>query len=193
MDRRVGMAGTPRKCGATGGRVRSTRRRRIRHLSTPGTTGRVYVRGADYWPRFSYLNQDTETGPVEGMLWPGDMGHVDEQGYLYLTGRSSEVIIRGGVNIYPAEIENALMGIEGVEDAAVFGIPDAGDMGEAIAAHIVPRPGFGIAMDDLRTHLSGKIAGYKIPQVISIVDELPRDDSGKVYKRQLRAAESGES
>ncbi|NKY89476.1 AMP-binding protein [Nocardia veterana] len=151
----------------------------------PGSTGRVYVRGADYWPAFRYLNRSTDPSPVPGMVWVGDLGHLDEDGYLYLTGRSGDVIIRGGVNIYPAEIENALLAVPSIEDAAVFGVPGAGDLGEAVAAAVLPRPGHRLTAADVHRHLAGTIADYKIPQQISIVDELPRDDSGKVYKRHL--------
>ncbi|WP_067568498.1 AMP-binding protein [Nocardia acidivorans] len=152
-----------------------------------GQIGRVWVRGADYWPRFEYLNQGAPDSPVEGMLWVGDLGRLDEDGYLYLTGRDAEVVIRGGVNIYPAEIENAIAALDGVEDVAVFGIPDPGDMGELVAAHILPRPGADLTERGVREALSGSLATYKLPSRITIVDALPRDDSGKVYKRQLRA------
>lgn len=151
-----------------------------------GEIGRVWVRGADYWPRFEYLNQGAPRSPIDGMLWVGDLGYLDEAGYLYLTGRDAEVVIRGGVNIYPAEIESAIAALDGVEDVAVFGIPDTGDLGEIVAAHIVPRPGSELTEHAVREALSGSIADYKVPTRLEIVDSLPRDDSGKVYKRQLR-------
>ncbi|MFB8002759.1 AMP-binding protein [Nocardia sp. NPDC056000] len=148
--------------------------------------GRVWVRGADYWPRFEYLNQGAPQSPVPDMLWVGDLGYLDEDGYLYLTGRDAEVVIRGGVNIYPAEIESALAALDGVEDVAVFGVPDSGDLGEQVAAHILPRPGATLTEALVRESLSGQLAAYKLPAHIEIVDSLPRDDSGKVYKRLLR-------
>ncbi|WP_369637653.1 AMP-binding protein, partial [Nocardia sp. JMUB6875] len=153
-----------------------------------GEIGRVYVRGADYWPTFEYLNQGAPASPLAGLLWVGDLGYLDADGYLFLTGRDSEVVIRGGVNIYPAEIENALIALEGVEDVAVFGVPDAGDLGEAVAAHIQPRPGANLTADTVREALTAQLADYKVPAHIRIVDSLPRDDSGKVYKRQLQTA-----
>ncbi|WP_378741686.1 AMP-binding protein [Nocardia brasiliensis] len=153
-----------------------------------GEIGRVFVRGADYWPRFSYLNKAGEQdSPVPGFITVGDRGYLDDDGFLYLTGRSSEIIISGGVNIYPAEIENAIMAMDGVEDVAVFGIPHAGDLGEAVAAHVVPRPGAELTEASIRAGLAGQLASYKVPSVLRIVSELPRDDSGKIYKRQLRA------
>ncbi|MGW4245188.1 AMP-binding protein [Nocardia sp. NPDC004722] len=155
----------------------------------PGHTGHVYIKGADYWPTFTYLNRPADpNGPLPGMITVGDLGHLDEDGYLHLTGRSSEVIISGGVNIYPAEIETAITELPQVEDVAVFAIPDrACDLGERIAAHVLPRPDTTLTEDAIRTHLTGRLATYKIPTEIRIVDELPRDDSGKIYKRQLQA------
>ncbi|WP_228839787.1 AMP-binding protein [Nocardia farcinica] len=153
-----------------------------------GETGRVYVRGADYWPRFRYLNRGEVESPVDGMIWVGDLGHVDEDGWLYLSGRSSEIIIRGGVNIYPAEVENAIMALDGVEDVAVLGVPDGGDLGEAVTAYVVARPGADLDPESIRAALTDQLADYKVPSTVNLVDELPRDDSGKVYKRQLRQA-----
>ncbi|MGW5384589.1 AMP-binding protein [Nocardia sp. NPDC003963] len=151
-----------------------------------GESGRVYVRGADYWPRFTYLHRGDPDTPVPGMLWAGDLGHVDEDGYLYLTGRDSEVIIRGGVNIYPTEIENAVMALDGIEDAAVLGVPDPGDLGDSVTAYVVARPGYRLDAPEIREQLRDRLADYKIPATVHVVDQLPRDDSGKIYKRQLR-------
>ncbi|WP_433664464.1 AMP-binding protein [Nocardia sp. CA-128927] len=157
-----------------------------------GETGQVFVRGADYWPKFRYLHDTGEAeSPIPGFLAVGDRGYLDDEGFLYLTGRSAEIIISGGVNIYPAEIENAIMALEGVEDVAVFGIPHHGDLGEAVAAQIVPRPGAELTEEGIRTGLTGQLASYKMPRVLRIVAELPRDDAGKIYKRQLRAEMSG--
>ncbi|MFI9505295.1 AMP-binding protein [Nocardia sp. NPDC052566] len=152
-----------------------------------GEVGRVFVRGADYWPNFTYLHQAESPGPLPGFITVGDTGYLDADGYLYLTGRSSEIVIAGGVNIYPAEIEAAISALDGVEDVAAFGIPDPGDLGETVAAHIVPRPGATVTAAEVRARLTGQLADYKVPAEIRIVTELPRDESGKVYKRQLRA------
>ncbi|RJO69979.1 AMP-dependent synthetase [Nocardia panacis] len=151
-----------------------------------GTIGTVFVRGADYWPRFTYLNETEKPSPIPGFITVGDTGYLDADGYLYLTGRCGEIIIAGGVNIYPAEIEAAIGALDEVEDVAVFGIPHSGDLGEAVAAHIVLRPGAELSAATIRARLGSLIADYKIPREIRLVDELPRDDSGKVYKRQLR-------
>ncbi|WP_405486149.1 AMP-binding protein [Nocardia sp. NBC_00511] len=152
-----------------------------------GSTGRVYVRGPEFWPGFGYLGLGAPDTEVEGMLWVGDLGRLDEDGYLYLTGRDSEVVNRGGVNIYPAEIEAALLGIDGIEDGAVLGITDrTGDLGEEIAAYVLARPGIELTADAITAALRGQLAADKIPSRIRIVDTLPRDDNGKIYKKQLR-------
>ncbi|MEU0538908.1 AMP-binding protein [Nocardia sp. NPDC005978] len=153
-----------------------------------GETGRVFVKGADYWPNFAYLNRiRSEPSPFPGMIHVGDLGYLDDDGYLYLTGRGSELINIGGVNTYPAEIEAAISTLPQVEDVAVFGIPHPGDLGEQVAAHIVTRPGTTLTEQAVRSELTGLLADYKVPAVIKVVETLPRDDSGKIYKAQLRS------
>ena len=153
-----------------------------------GQPGRVFVRGADYWPRFEYLHRAGTAVTRGDLLWVGDTGYLDADGYLFLTGRSSEVVIRGGVNIYPAEIENAAMALPGVEDAAAIGVPSGDDLGEALELYLVARPRHELAPDQVTAALAEQLAAYKLPSRISIVAELPRDDSGKLYRRELRAA-----
>ncbi|MBF6327574.1 AMP-binding protein [Nocardia transvalensis] len=157
------------------------------NLLPPNEIGQVYVHGADYWPTSKYLNVTEKSSPVPGFIALGDTGYLDADGYLYLTGRSAEIIIRGGVNIYPAEVENTIMALPGVEDVAVFGIPEP-DLGETVAAHIVPRPNATLTEADIRTALTGQLARFKHPTTVRIVTDLPRDDAGKIRKRLLRAA-----
>ncbi|PXX58684.1 long-chain acyl-CoA synthetase [Nocardia tenerifensis] len=153
-----------------------------------GQTGQVLVRGADYWPKCRYLHDTGEPDcAIPGFLATGDRGYLDEEGYLYLTGRTSEVIVSGGVHVYPAEIENAIMALGGVEDVAVFGVAHPGDLGEAVAAHILPRPGAKLTEDGVRAGLAAQLAAHKVPRVLRIVAELPRDEAGKIHKRRLRA------
>jgi long-chain acyl-CoA synthetase len=116
----------------------------------------------------------------------GDMGFLDEEGYLYVCDRASDMVISGGVNIYPAEIEAALAMMPGVRDCAVFGIPDE-EFGEALAAAVQVEPGAVVASSDVKTFLQGKIASYKVPREVTFHDELPREESGKIFKRRLRA------
>jgi long-chain acyl-CoA synthetase len=122
------------------------------------------------------------------MFTVGDIGYLDADGYLYLCDRSSDVIISGGVNIYPAEIEAALSVHPAVADVAVFGIPHE-DWGEEIKAVVQPAPGAraGQALtDELLAYLTGRVARFKLPRTIDYADELPRDPNGKLYKRRLR-------
>lgn len=117
----------------------------------------------------------------------GDQGWLDEAGYLHLAGRSSDMVISGGVNIYPAEIEAALHEIPGVLDCAVFGIPDA-EFGEKLVAVILPDGNEEVTTGAIREGLTGRIANYKIPGQIDFADALPREDSGKIFKRKIREA-----
>ena len=113
------------------------------------------------------------------------MGYLDADGYLYVADRKSDMVISGGVNIYPAEIEAALMTMPVVADCAVFGIPDA-EYGEALAAAIELHAGGCASADAVQAHLRGCIANYKVPRVITFHERLPREESGKIYKRLLR-------
>lgn len=150
-----------------------------------GATGEIYVRPPSCWPDFTYLNrpeQRTEIGR-DGFVTLGDVGHLDADGYLHITDRIKDMIISGGVNVYPAEIEACLLGLPGVTDVAVFGIPDP-DWGESIAAHIQPAPGAGLTETAVQDHVRAALAPYKVPRTI-VFEDLPREDTGKLFKRRL--------
>jgi long-chain acyl-CoA synthetase len=155
----------------------------------PGEVGTVYMRmgtGQD----FEYKDDPEKTAEnrKKGFFTVGDIGVMDEDGFLFLRDRKSHMIISGGVNIYPAEIENALLGHPKVADAAVFGIPHP-DWGEEVKAVIEPvddaEPGDELAADIL-AYCTEKLAKFKLPRSIDFVEELPRDPNGKLYKRKLR-------
>jgi long-chain acyl-CoA synthetase len=152
-----------------------------------GEVGVVYTKPGENWPDFTYLGDDDKRKDMEldGFLTVGDVGRVDEDGYLYLTDRANDMVISGGVNIYPAEIENVLYELEGVRDVAVFGIPDA-DYGEALAAHVEADPAAKLTEDAVREFVRARMAGYKVPKVVVFDDNLPREESGKLFKRKLR-------
>jgi len=137
---------------------------------------------------FTYQNDDEKRRRMEkqGLVTPGDVGYFDEDGYLYLCDRANDMIISGGVNIYPAEIEAELHKMPDIADCAVFGIPDD-EFGEAICAYVQPQPGADLTEADVRAFLRQQIAGYKMPRVWEFVADLPREDSGKIFKRKLRA------
>ena len=135
---------------------------------------------------FTYLSQDEKRRQIErdGLISVGDIGYLKND-RLYLCDRRSDMVISGGVNIYPAEIEQALVQCPGVRDCAVFGIPDD-DLGETLMAVVEAAPGATISAGDIRAFLVPRIAKYKIPRNISFQDTLPREESGKIFKRRLR-------
>jgi long-chain acyl-CoA synthetase len=151
-----------------------------------GTVGLLYARDLAI-PDFTYANNDGARRELErdGLWTLGDMGYLDADGYLYVVDRQSDMVIAGGVNIYPAEIETTLITMPGVADCAVFGIPDA-EFGEALAAAVQPVAAAEIDAAQVREFLRERLAAYKVPRVVTFHDELPREDSGKIFKRRLR-------
>jgi long-chain acyl-CoA synthetase len=148
-----------------------------------GKTGLVYMTSPG--GRFHYHSDPSKTDAawLDDTYTLGDVGHLDMDGYLYLTDRAADVVIRGGVNIYPAEIEQVLATHPAVVDCAVFGVPDARS-GEALRALVELRTPTDAS--DLLEHCRAHLAPFKCPQEIIEVPELPRDPSGKVRKRLLR-------
>jgi long-chain acyl-CoA synthetase len=151
-----------------------------------GESGEVYC-WLNIWPDFTYENDPEKRRSVErnGLVSCGDIGYVDADGYLYLNDRRNDMVISGGVNIYPAEIEACLMSLPGVRDCAVFGIPDD-EFGEALAAYVEPDERNGVTAAEVREHVRANLAAYKTPRVVELTRELPREDSGKIFKRRLR-------
>lgn len=150
-----------------------------------GESGRIYLRPPSEWPDFTYHRNPDKRLAMErdGHLDIGDVGYLDRDGFLYLNDRSTDMVISGGVNIYPAEIEACLIELDGVLDVAVFGIPDD-DFGESIAAHVHAT---GLTEDDVREHIRANLAAYKVPKLVVFDDDLPREDTGKLMKRKIRA------
>lgn len=121
----------------------------------------------------------------EGLVSVGDVGYFDEDGYLFLCDRKRDMVISGGVNIYPAEIEGTLIGLNGIRDCAVFGIPDE-EYGERLCAYIELESGSSLSASDVQTYLVARLANFKVPKDIKFLDSLPREASGKIFKRKLR-------
>jgi long-chain acyl-CoA synthetase len=121
----------------------------------------------------------------DGLVSVGDIGYLDEDGYLFLCDRKRDMVISGGVNIYPAEIENTLIGMDGVRDCAVFGIPDD-EFGERLCACIESEPGAELSPTDVQAYLRQRLANFKVPKDIEFLETLPREASGKIFKRKLR-------
>jgi long-chain acyl-CoA synthetase len=112
----------------------------------------------------------------------GDIGYLDDEGYLYVSDRRTDLVLSGGVNIYPAEIEQVLIGVPGVADCAVFGIPDA-EFGQSLVAAVQTH---GPTMLTAQQVLAKKLANFKVPRIIEFRDNLPREDTGKIFKRRLK-------
>jgi long-chain acyl-CoA synthetase len=151
----------------------------------PGFTGTIYIRPPGAMV-FRYHNDpDKTTRAWAGDAFTvGDVGHLDTDGFLYITDRSADLVLRGGVNVYPAEVEAVLYGHPDVVDCAVLGVPDA-RLGEELLAIVETRRP--VAADDLRAYCREHLADFKCPRHVEFVDELPRDPTGKILKRQLRA------
>ncbi|HWE33284.1 MAG TPA: AMP-binding protein [Solirubrobacteraceae bacterium] len=156
-------------------------------LLPQGETGEIYVKPPHFWPGFTYLGQEDKRREIDrdGYLSIGDVGRVDSDGFLYLSDRARDMVISGGVNIYPIEIEGCVLELPGVRDVAVFGIPDD-SYGEALAAHVDVHPDAALTEDEIRDHVRHRLAGYKVPRVIVFDDQLPREESGKIFKRRIR-------
>jgi long-chain acyl-CoA synthetase len=153
-----------------------------------GQTGLVYMKMGT--STFDYYKDEAKTlaSRARGMFTVGDIGYLDADGYLFICDRKSDMIISGGVNIYPAEIESALAAHPAVGDVAVFGIPHE-DWGEEIKAVVQPSAGAEPGPEltaELLAFLDGRLARFKLPRTIDYVPELPRDPNGKLYKRRLR-------
>ena len=151
-----------------------------------GEVGEICIRAVgaasfEYWQRPDL----TAEAIRDGWLYTGDLGRFDEDGFLYIVGRTKDMIITGGFNVYAREVEDALFAHEGVMEAAVVGLPDP-DLGERIAAMVVLKPGASLDEAALQAHCRAQIAGYKVPRAIMLADDLPKTASAKVAKQTVR-------
>lgn len=151
--------------------------------ASPGENGEINIRGPQVTPGYigKYADRSVQH---EGWFPTGDIGYVDDEGFLFVVDRRSDLIVSGGENIYPAEIEKVLLGHTAVREAGVCGMPDE-IWGEVPAAFVVPNEEVSDA--ELKDFLKGQLAGYKIPKQIRFVDELPRNASNKVLRRELKS------
>ncbi|MGZ8803481.1 MAG: long-chain-fatty-acid--CoA ligase, partial [Mycobacterium sp.] len=154
--------------------------------AAPGTVGELWTRSDQNM--LGYWNDPDATAATltaDGWLRTGDAGYVDTDGYVYLQDRIKDMIVSGGENVYPVEVENVLMTHPGVADAAVIGVPDD-KWGEAVKAVVVPGPGAMLSEGDLIGFARARLGGFKLPKTVDFVAALPRTPSGKVLKRALR-------
>ncbi len=152
-----------------------------KRITEPYVTGRVFV-GSDL--TFDGYTDGQHREIIDGMLSCGDLGHLDSEGRLFLDGRADDMIVSGGENVHPVEVENLLLDHAGVADVAVVGVPDR-EFGQRLRACVVPRPGTHLDADELRAFVRSNLARYKVPRDIVFMDELPRSPTGKLRRRQL--------
>jgi long-chain acyl-CoA synthetase len=140
-----------------------------------------------YWNR---PDATAEAIDVDGWFYSGDIARVDEDGYFFIVDRKKELIIRGGYNVYPREIEEALYEHPAVHEAAVVGIAHP-ELGEEVAAAVVVKPGAETTEDELRQYVKDRVAAYKYPRHVWFVEELPKGPTGKILKREIETPAEG--
>ena len=156
-----------------------------------GETGEIWFRGPNlirgYWNR----PDATADTIVDGWLRSGDIGRIDDEGWVYVSDRAKDMVLRGGENIYSAQVEAAIYEHPAVYEAAVYGVPDE-RLGEEVACHVMVKPGHTLDTDELQRFLGDRLAKFEVPSIVTIVDgQLPRNASGKILKRQLRDSVMG--
>ena len=150
-----------------------------------GTVGEIVTRGPAVMTGYWDDPDETASALRGGWMHTGDLGYRSEEGYLYVTDRLKDMIITGGENVYPREIEDALYAHPDVLEAAVIGVPDE-EWGERVHAIVVRKPGVTISADDLVAHCRQQLARYKCPKSVAFADSLPKNATGKVLKKELR-------
>ena len=148
-----------------------------------GEVGQIFVRNAT---QFDGYTSGTTKDFHDGFMASGDVGHLDEAGRLFVVGRDDEMIVSGGENVYPIEVEKTLATHADVAEAAVIGVDDE-QYGQRLAAFVVLNDGASATPDDLKQHVRDNLANYKVPREITVLDELPRSITGKILRRELQA------
>jgi malonyl-CoA/methylmalonyl-CoA synthetase len=157
----------------------------------PGEIGGIEVRGPNVFAGYWRMPEKTkEEFTTDGWFKTGDVGVIDESGRVTIVGRSKDLIISGGYNVYPAEIEGVINDMSGVAESAVIGVPHP-DFGEAVVAVVIPKPGATLNADSIVSTLKARIANFKVPKRVFVQNELPRNAMGKVQKNLLRDAHKG--
>lgn len=149
-----------------------------------GEVGEIFMRSHSSQPTYVYIGSDRAKTTPEGFVSVGDMGWVDDEGYLYLADRRTDLIITGGVNVYPAEVEAALSEHPGIGDVAVIGLPDE-EWGKRV--HAIVQPGEELTVEELDAHCRERLSSHKVPKSWEFVDSLPRDEAGKLRRSALVA------
>ncbi|WP_109474788.1 AMP-binding protein [Ornithinimicrobium cavernae] len=159
----------------------------------PGEVGEVITRGDHVMAGYYNAGEraDLSKAVVDGWLHTGDLGRLSEDGHLWLVDRKGDMIISGGYNIYPREVEDVIAEVQGVNEVAVVGVTDP-DWGQRVVALVTTRQGARVTEDQVRDHCSGRLAAYKKPKEVRIVEELPLNSTGKIAKKVLRGQLEGE-
>jgi long-chain acyl-CoA synthetase len=151
-----------------------------------GETGEIWIKGANVFKEYWNKPEDTARTLTDGWVHSGDIGHMDTEGFVFITDREKDMVIRGGENIGCQEVEAVIWDHPAVSEVAVFGVPDE-RLGEQLAAVIMPKPGQAVSEDEIKRHVAAHLARFKVPEYIWFRQEqLPRIASGKIYKRGLR-------
>jgi acyl-CoA synthetase (AMP-forming)/AMP-acid ligase II len=187
-DHRRALAGEPHLLLSAGRPILGTELRIVGPdgRSVPnGEIGEIAVRGPQLMRGYWNLPEATAEALRDGWMHTGDAGVLDDEGYLFVQDRTKDMIVSGGENVYPREVEDVLYRHPAVSEAAVIGVPDA-RWGEAVKAIVVVKPGQTLSAEELMRFCDGQLAGYKRPRSVDFADALPRNPSGKVLKRELR-------
>jgi fatty-acyl-CoA synthase len=147
-----------------------------------GETGRIFV-GNDL--QFEGYTGGGNKDVIDGLMSSGDVGHFDDEGRLFIDGRDDDMIVSGGENVFPQEVEELLGSHDSIKEAAVFGVDDE-KFGQRLKAVIVTKGGKKVSEDEIKKYVKSNLAGYKVPRDIEFIDELPRTSTGKVLKRELQ-------
>jgi long-chain acyl-CoA synthetase len=180
--------GRVRKPGSIGTPIRGVQLRLVDEDGKdvpPGEVGEIAIRGHNVMKGYWRRPDATAEAIPDGWFRSGDLARMDDDGYFFIVDRKKELIIRGGYNVYPREIEEVLYEHPAVLEAAVIGIPDP-VLGEEVGAAVVLRPGSAATVDDLREYVKDQVAAYKYPRRIWLLDALPKGPTGKILKREIR-------
>jgi long-chain acyl-CoA synthetase len=180
--------GMPRKLGSTGMPIQGVLVKIVDDAGSElprGAIGEVCAKGPNVSPGYYENAAATAEAFRDGWLHTGDLGYLDDDGYLFIVDRKKDLIIRGGLNVYPGDIEHVIRMHPAVHEVAVVGVPDK-RLGEEVCAYIVKRPGTELSAEEIISHCQQNLAKYKTPRYVELVDALPRTNIGKVQKRALR-------
>jgi long-chain acyl-CoA synthetase len=178
----------PRKAGSTGRPLEGVEVKIVDddgREQPRGQIGEICARGDNVSPGYYENPEATAESFRDGWLYTGDMGYFDDDGYLFIVERKKDLIIRGGLNVYPKDVEDVIRKHAAVLEVAVVGVPDA-RMGEEVCAFVVARPGAQVSAGELIAHCQANLAKYKTPKYVEFVDDLPKTGLGKIQKKEIR-------